>query len=111
GTKHGAKPLKFNLHERWNVGLKQRPDLLKQKELLEQAGYQVRYSRNQLLPDLELVGTAGLNASSPTFEGYRDQIGRADNPFYTIGGQLTIPLTQSYARNKYKANKAKREQS
>lgn len=106
-----ALPQKFLLRESWDIGLKQRPDVLKEKLVLEQAGYQIKYSRNQLFPDLELFGTAGLSASSSTFDGYRDQLGRADNPFYSIGGQITIPLGNISARNSYKIAKAKRQQN
>jgi outer membrane protein TolC len=106
-----ALPQKFDLHESWQKGLTQRPDLLKQKRLLEQAGYQVRFNRNQLFPELDLIGSAGLNSSSSTYGGYQDQLTRADNPFYTIGGQISFPLSQTAARNNYKFAKAKKAQT
>src|SRR6185369_870199 len=43
-----ATPRTFILRDSWNIGLKQRPDILKEKHLLEQQGYQIRYSHNQL---------------------------------------------------------------
>ena len=105
-----AVPERFNLQESWRKGLAQRPDLLKQRLALEKQGYQVRFSQNQLFPQLDLIGTAGLNASDSTFSGYLDQLGRRDNPFWSIGGQLSIPLGRTTARNNYKIAKATKEQ-
>src|SRR5207245_2216957 len=75
-----AVPERFNLQESWRKGLAQRPDLLKQRLALEKQGYQVRFSQNQLFPQLDLIGTAGLNASDSTFSGYLHQLGRRDHP-------------------------------
>jgi len=105
-----AVPERFDLQESWRRGLSERPDLLQQKISLEKQGYIVKFQRNQLLPSLDLVGTAGYNASAQTFGGYLDQLGGLDNPFYSVGGQLSFPLTQTSARNNYKSAKATREQ-
>jgi len=105
-----AVPESFNLQESWQKGLKQRPDILKQTLAVERQGYQVRFSRNQLFPELDLIGSAGLNASSANFNGYVDQLGGRDNPFYSIGGQLSIPLGRTTVRNNYKIAKATKEQ-
>jgi len=106
-----AVPQTFVLRESWSIGLKQRPDILKEKELLEQAGYQIRYSRNQLFPELDLFGSAGLSPSSATFGGFQNQVGGLDNPFYSVGGQITFPLSNTSARNNLKIAKARKAQS
>jgi outer membrane protein TolC len=106
-----AIPQKYSLQESWTIGLKQRPDVVREKLLVEQAGYQIKYSRNQLYPELDLIGSAGLNSSAGNFNGYVDQIGHADNPFYSIGGQITFPLSNTGARNNYKGAKARRAQT
>src|SRR5205814_678130 len=105
-----ALPEKFNLQESWRKGLSQRPDLLQQKLSLEKQGEIIRFQKNQLLPQLDLVGTAGYNAGSSTFGGYLDQLGGRDNPFYTVGGQLSITLGNNAARNTYRSARASREQ-
>ncbi len=105
-----AIPQQFNLQESWRTGLAQRPDLLQAKLNLEKQGYVVRYQKNQLFPQLDLVGTYGYNASSTEFSGAFSQIGSADNPFYSVGAQVTIPLGNTGARNSYKAAKATKEQ-
>ncbi len=105
-----ALPQKYSLQESWSIGLKQRPDVTKEKLLVEQAGYQIKFSRNQLFPELDLIGSAGLNSSAGSFGYYVDQFSRAENPFYSVGGQITFPLSNTWARNNYKVAKARRAQ-
>ena len=105
-----AVPEKFNLQESWRKGLSMRPDFLEQKLSLEQQGYRIRFARNQLFPELDLFGTGGYGSSSTTFNGYLDQLGGRDNPFYTIGASITIPIGNTGARNNYRAAKAAKEQ-
>jgi outer membrane protein len=105
-----AVPETFDLQESWRRGLKLRPDLIKQKVSLEKQGYVLKFNKNQLYPQLDLVGSYGYNASSPNIDGYLDQFRRTENPFYSVGAQLTIPLLQTTARYNYKLNKATRDQ-
>ena len=105
-----ALPQQYNLQESWERGLRWRPDLLQQQLSLEKQGYVVRFQKNQLLPQLDLVGTAGLRGSSPTYSDYFGQLGGGDNPFWSVGGQMTIPLGNTAARNSYRAAKASKEQ-
>jgi outer membrane protein TolC len=104
-------PESFNLQDSWNRGISLRPDLLQQRLALEKQGYMVKFQKNQLFPELDLVGTAGYYASSTmSFENALDQIAGRDNPYWTIGGQLTVPLGRVNARGTYKAAKATRDQ-
>jgi len=105
-----AVPEHFDLQESWEKGLRFRPDLLQQQLNLEKQGYVLRFQKNQLFPQLDLVGTAGYNASSPHFSGYLDQFGGRDNPFWSVGGQMSIPLGNTSARNNYRAAKVTKEQ-
>ena len=57
-----------------------------------------------------MVGSAGVRASSPRANDYFNQLGGADNPFWSVGGQMTIPLGNTAARNSYRAAKAGKEQ-
>jgi len=105
-----ALPERFDLHESWRSGLQQRPELVQQRLRLEQQGYRIRYQKNQLYPSVDIVGTAGYNASAPTFDGAMDQFGSRDNPFYSVGGQFSMPLSRTKERNNYKSAKVTREQ-
>ena len=107
-----AIPQQFNLQDSWRVGLAMRPDLLQAKLNLEKQGYVVRYQKNQLYPQLDLVGGWGYNAGgvSKEFSDAFGQISSADNPFYGVGATLTFPLGNTGARNSYKSAKVSKEQ-
>jgi outer membrane protein TolC len=106
-----ALPQRFDLQESWSKGMSLRPDLLQQKLALEKQGYTVKFQKNQMFPQLDLVGTAGYNASSTvSFDTAVSQIGARDDPYWTIGGQMTFPLGRINARNTYKAAKMTKEQ-
>ncbi len=105
-----AVPEKFDLQESWRRGITQRPELLQQQLSLEKQGYQVKYSKNQILPQLDVVGTAGWKGSSGNFDTALDQVGGRDNPFWSVGGELTMPLFNRAAVNTYRAAKATRDQ-
>ena len=100
----------FDLQESWRKGLSFRPDLQQARLNLDKQGYLVRFQRNQLFPQLDLVGTYGYGASGQEFSDAFGQIGRGDNPFYSYGAQLTIPLSRTSTRNNYKSAKATKEQ-
>ena len=46
----------------------ERPDLLQAKLNVEQQGIQLKYYRNQLFPELDLIGSYGYNGSGQEFD-------------------------------------------
>lgn len=105
-----ALPEAFDLQESWRRGLSLRPDLAQQRLNLEKQGYVVRFQKNQLFPELDLVGTAGYSASAPTMTDSLGQLRGRENPFWSGGAQLTYPIGNTSARNNYKSAKATKEQ-
>jgi outer membrane protein TolC len=105
-----AVPQKFDLQESWQNGLRLRPDLVQQRISLEKQGYIVRYQKNQILPQLDVVGTYGHAGSSTEYSGVFNQFSTGDYPFWSYGGQVTMPLSQTSSRNNYRAAKATKEQ-
>jgi len=106
-----AIPEQFDLQESWRRGLTQRPDVLQQKIALEKQGYIIKFQKNQLFPQLDIVGSAGLNASSrEDLDDALNQIRGRDNPFWSVGGQLSIPLGNRSARYSYRSAKVTRQQ-
>jgi outer membrane protein TolC len=101
-----AIPEQFNLQESWVKGLSQRPDIQQQKISLEKQGYTIRFQKNQLFPQLDLVGGYGFNASAGNLTDAAGQYRGLDNPFYSVGGQISIPLGNRNARNTYRSAKA-----
>ena len=83
----------------------QRPDLLQSKLNLEQQGIQLKYARNQLLPELDLTGSYGYGGSGREFDNALDQTGEGNAPNYSYGAILTVPLGNIGPRNQYKVTK------
>jgi len=100
-----APPQAFDLQDSWTKGMAERPDLLQAKLNVEQWGIQLKYNRNQLLPELDLTGSYGYNGSGRVFENAVDQTGEGNAPFYTYGAKITVPLGNIGPRNTYKSHK------
>jgi outer membrane protein len=101
----------FNLQDSWGKGLGQRPDLLQAKLDVERQGIVVKYSQNQLFPELDVVGSYGHNAAG--FSEYNqsfDQLRSGTYPYYSYGGQLTFPIGNTGARANYRSSKVTLEQ-
>ena len=84
---------------------------------VEQQGIQLKYYRNQLFPELDLIGSYGFNGASSGLNGANaqydptiDQIGSGNAPFYSYGAQLSMPLSNVGPRNKYKSTKVTLQQ-
>jgi outer membrane protein TolC len=101
----------FDLQDSWTKGLSLRPDYLQAKLSLEQAGVQLKFSRNQLYPELDLFGTLGYAGAGVEVNDAIDQVGRGSQPFYTVGGRITVPVGNGVARNQYKSSRESRDQS
>jgi HAE1 family hydrophobic/amphiphilic exporter-1 len=100
----------FDLQDSWSRGLTKRPDLLQARLNVEQQGIQLKFDRNQLFPELDLIGTYGFNGASKEFNGTFNQFNEGNAPFYSYGAQLSIPLSNVGARNNYKSSKATLQQ-
>ncbi len=105
-----APPPVLNLQDSWGKALTQRPELLQAKLDVEKQGVTLKYDKNQLYPQLDLFGTYGFNGSGTEFSDALYDVQQTSRPFYTYGGQLTIPLSRTRVRNAYKADKATMEQ-
>lgn len=100
----------FNLQDSWSKGMSERPDLLQARLNVEQQGIQLKFDRNQLFPELDLVGTYGYNGAGKEYNDAFNQYREGNHPFYSYGAQLSIPLGNFGARNNYKATKATLQQ-
>lgn len=102
----------YDLQESWRKGISLGPRLSQARLALEQQKQRVRFARNQMFPQLDLVGSYGYSAGG-TAKEYSDAFGQItdrDNPFWSFGAQLTIPLGQTSSRNNLKVAKAAQEQ-
>ena len=97
--------------ESWYKGMTLRPDLLQTKVNLEISDINLKYSYNQLFPQLDLIGSYTHNgAELNNGAGALTQMSQGTYPGYTVGAQLSVPLGNITARNTYKTRKAERQQ-
>ena len=100
----------FDVQDSWSKGMASRPDLLQAKVNVEQQGIQLKYDRNQIFPQLDLVGSYGYNGAGREFSDAFGQYATANRPYYSYGAELSIPLSNAKARNSFKADKAVEQQ-
>jgi outer membrane protein TolC len=102
----------YDLQESWRRGLSQGPRLSQARLALEQQKQRVRFQRNQLYPQVDVIGRYGYSAGglAKEYSDALEQIGDRDNPFWSVGAQLSIPLGNTSARNSLKIAKASQEQ-
>src|SRR5262249_19730388 len=86
------------------------PDLVQARLDVERQGIQLKFDYNQLYPELNVVGSYGYNGEGSTYNDVFNQFNRQDRPFYSIGGELKLPLSNQAARNGYKASKISLQQ-
>ncbi|MCI0533979.1 MAG: TolC family protein [Verrucomicrobiales bacterium] len=102
----------FDLHQSWARGLAQRPDLIQLKLDLERQGFVLKYQRNQIFPQLDLVGSYGQVGANRDYSGALEGVRKRDSPSYTLGAVLSIPVGGNRsARANYRASKAEMNQS
>lgn len=100
----------INLQDSWTKGLAERPELAQGKLDVERLGIQLKYDKNQLWPELDVIGTYGYNGSGKEFSAAVGDFQTAERPFYTYGGKITVPLSNTRARNSFKSDKANMQQ-
>jgi outer membrane protein TolC len=71
----------------------------------------VRYARNQLLPQLDLIASYGLNGLGRSFDQSFDAAGSFNTPSYSAGFQFVVPIGNRQPRAQYDAINAQREQA
>ena len=102
-------PPDVNRSESFRNAMQNRPDLLEARLAVEKSDVVVRFRKNQLFPNLDVVGGYGGT-------GVADTVGRSlnnawDFTDYSIGAVLTFPLYNLTDRSAYRASKSFREMS
>ncbi len=109
-AKLGAIPETFSRLDSWHKGMTLRPDLLRARLDLEKQKIQLRFTRNQMFPQLDLSGSYGYGGQDTTLTPSLDDIAVQRNPNFSGGIRLTIPLSNKRARNDHQAAKLHNEQ-
>jgi len=106
-----AVAVQLNREESWARGLTLRPDLLRLRADVERRGVVLKFSRNQLYPQLDLVGSYGYGGAGREFGSAFHDIVRGNRPEYSYGAVLSIPLGNKAARSRYRISKAEQQQA
>ncbi len=117
----------FSRTDSWDKALSNRPDILASKIDLERANIMLKYNKNQLYPQLDLIGSYGLSGSDnavtsfnnnkpyisrpASFENAFRDIRQADYPNYSVGIRLNIPIPNRSARANYKTAQIQNERA
>ena len=105
-----AVPAFTSLQESWAKGLTMRPEIVKKKLDLEKADINIKFSKNQVWPSLDLKASYGQSVNRSTYWDAIQDYGRDNAPNYSVGGSLIIPLGNTVARNNLKTAKLSKNQ-
>jgi outer membrane protein len=99
-------PLLRDRQESWRRAFAERPDLVQERLTLEKQNVTLKYSYNQLWPQLDVTGSYGRAALSTSLDTTLNNVAAGRNEFWSVGGLLTYPLGNVAARANYKSSKA-----
>lgn len=95
----------------FRVALEKRPDYQQAKLSFKRDGINARYQRNQLLPQVDLIGSYGYNGYDTDLHTSRRQIRNEDYNAYSWGVVVSVPLTFTTERGRYRAARLQQRQS
>jgi outer membrane protein len=101
----------FDVQESWRNGLIKRPDLAQLRVNLERLDIDIKFRKNQRLPDLNLVGGYGQNAINTGGEKVFWGVNKSDSSFYYYGVQLSFPWGNRDAKYRYRLAQDQRIQA
>jgi len=101
----------INVIESWRTGLEQRPDFIQKKHSIEQEKIQLKYTKNQLYPALDIQGSYGRAGVGRNAYDPHDAIGDNRAPNYGGGLVLTLPLSRKAERAAHKIQKISVEEA
>jgi outer membrane protein TolC len=80
-----------------------RPDYLAARLGVDRQRYSKAIAQNQLLPAIDLVGSYGYAGDDPDFGAARRQVRDRDARAYSIGVEISVPLTFAQERGRLRA--------
>ncbi|MCP5522417.1 MAG: TolC family protein [Verrucomicrobiales bacterium] len=98
-----ALPQTFSLQDSWSKGMILRPDLQQATSALEDQNVSLKYAKNQVFPQLDLVGSYGLTGNAFEVSGALDRLRQAGGDSYSVGVVFRVPITNQAARNRRRA--------
>jgi len=93
----------LDIKSSWERGLAQRPDVHQAHLEVEKLRLEVRHAKQDRLVSLDLVGRYGLEGSGPERSAVNEGIRDRSAPFWSVGLEVSIPLTNARAKHEYAA--------
>lgn len=107
-----TQPIPFDLDQQIEEGLENRAELQQQKIRIDSASVVQRAAKNNLLPQLNLVGSAGVKGADGSFgHALGNAFTDAQAQEYAIGFQFEIPIGNREARSIYARTTLQRQQA
>ena len=102
-------PEVLNRQDSWHKALTYRPDIRQEKLSLASRQVSLKYDRNQLFPQLDLMGSYGLAGNQLQFGSVLGDVADRVNPQFSYGIELRFPLSNRQARDRLKADRMQLE--
>jgi outer membrane protein len=106
-----AQMMDLDVVQSVRTALEMRPDYVSAMEALERQNIAVQFNRNQLWPEVDLQGSYAANGRGLTFSDFSDNVKSGDNPTWSGGIVVTIPLGNRQARANYHIAKLDADQA
>jgi outer membrane protein TolC len=104
-------PIHFDLQDQIETAMENRAELGQQQLRVDTASVVVQVAKNNLLPQLNLVGSVGAQGLGGNFDNAVDVQSDFDHIGYRIGLQLEIPIGNRAARAAYRRSWLQRQQA
>lgn len=109
GDRFVPQPYPFNRQESWSRGLSMRPDIVQSQLEMEKQNITIRYRKNQVLPQVDIVGTFSTFALSDDLGDSLNQLSNTDYKNYGVGARFVFPLGNRTARSGLRSARVERE--
>jgi outer membrane protein TolC len=100
-----ARPAGTSVADDFRQALDLRPDYQQARLAIQRGRYNRSFEMNQLLPEVNLVGSYGYHGFGSTWKESRERLQDRDRRSYTAGAVVRIPLTFTEGRGRHRAAK------
>ncbi len=98
-----ATPIAINPAQDLKLAYELRPDYQAARLGVDKRRYDAALARNQLLPQLDFVGSYGYSGTDPDFGAARAQVRNRDNQAYSAGVVVSVPIFFAEGRGRARA--------
>jgi len=92
------------------TALRDRPDLQRERVALKTREFQTKVARNAVLPDLSLIGSAGIEGLAPEYGDALDDLASGESPFWSVGVSVSLPIRNRAAKADLTASRLRERQ-